>query len=245
GSTHMDFLHDARWRCLRVVPGAVEHPGDLPEDGPWLPVRIPGTAAGAIREADGVAGARAASPDSDDWWFVTDVEGSGDGPWHLTFDGLATLAEVWVDGTRVATSESMFVPLTVVLDRLSSTTRIVIRCASLDAALRKRRPRGRWRSSLVSAQGLRWFRTTMLGRAPVYAGAPAPVGPWRPVRLIDSGEPVVLEREIRTRVRGSDGIVDVDLVLAGIAVPEVTVEIGGATTHVRPEYGPDGTARVH
>ncbi|MCD2111443.1 glycosyl hydrolase [Rhodococcus rhodochrous] len=209
-----------------------------------MPVRIPGTAAGAIRETDGVAAARASSPDSDDWWFVTDVEVSGDGPWHLTFDGLATLAEVWVDGTCVATSESMFAPLTVVLDRLLSTTRIAIRCASLEAALRKRRPRGRWRSSLVSAQGLRWFRTTMLGRAPVYAGAPAPVGPWRPVRLVDSGEPVVLGRGIRTRVRGSDGIVDVDLVLAGAVVSEVAVEIGGAAAHSRPEYGPDGTARV-
>lgn len=241
----MDLLHDARWRCLRVAPGAVEHPGDFPADGPWLPVRIPGTAAGAIRESEGVAAARVSSPDSDDWWFVTDVEVSGDGPWRLTFDGLATLADVWVDGTLVATSESMFVPLTVVLGYLPSTMRIAVRCASLDAALRKRRPRGRWRSSLVSAQGLRWFRTTMLGRASVYAGATAPVGPWRPVRLVDSGEPVVLERGIRTALRGSDGIVDADLVLAGTAVPEVTVEIGGATVHVRPEYGPDGTARVH
>ncbi len=84
----------------------------------------------------------------------------------------------------------------------------------------------------------------MLGRAPVYAGAPAPVGPWRPVRLVDSGEPVVLGRGIRTRVRGSDGIVDVDLVLAGAVVSEVAVEIGGAAAHARPEYGPDGTARV-
>src|SRR5690606_20628964 len=53
--THMDLLHDARWRCLRVAPGTVEHPGDLPADGPWLPVRIPGTAAGAIRESEGAA----------------------------------------------------------------------------------------------------------------------------------------------------------------------------------------------
>src|SRR5690606_23909458 len=141
-STHMDLLHDSRWRCLRVAPGSVENPGELPEDGCWLPVCIPGTAAGAIREADGVAAARASSPDSDDWWFVTDVEVSGDGPWRLTFDGLATLAEVWVDGTLVATSESMFVPLTVALDDLPSTTRLAGRCGSLHAALRQRRSRG-------------------------------------------------------------------------------------------------------
>nr|WP_244865564.1 glycoside hydrolase family 2 protein [Rhodococcus sp. B50] len=222
----------------------MEHPGDLPEDGRWLPVRIPGTAAGAILDADGAEAARASSPDSGDWWFVTDVEVSGHGPWYLTFDGLATLADVWVDGTLVATSESMFVPLTVVLDRLPSTARIAIRCASLDAALRKRRPRGRWRSSLVSAQGLRWFRTTMLGRAPVYGGAPAPVGPWRPVRLVGSGEPVVLERTIRTALRGSDGIVDIGLTLAGSAVSEAIVDIEGVTAHARPEYGSHGTAHV-
>lgn len=244
GPAHMDLLHDARWRCLGVDSGTVVHPDELPQDGRWLPVRIPGTAAGAIRDADGAAAARASSPDSSDWWFVTDVEVSGHGPWYLTFDGLATLADVWVDGTLVATSESMFVPFTVVLDHLSSTTRIAIRCASLDAALRERRPRGRWRSSLVSAQGLRWFRTTMLGRAPVYGGAPAPVGPWRPVRLVGSGEPVVLECAIRTALHGSEGIADIDLVLAGAAVSEAVVDIEGATAHARPDYGSDGTAHV-
>ncbi|MEU5841538.1 glycoside hydrolase family 2 protein [Rhodococcus sp. NPDC047139] len=240
----MDLLGEARWRCLRVEPGSVNHPGELSDEGPWLPVRIPGTVAGAIRDADGAAAARASSPDADDWWFVTDVAVSGHGPWRLSFDGLATLADVWVDGIHVASSESMFVPLTVVLDRLPPTVRIAVRCASLDAALRRRRPRGRWRSSLVPAQGLRWFRTTMLGRAPVFGGAPAPVGPWRPVRLVDANSPVLLERSVRSSLRGSDGVVEVDLVLSGATVAEAVLDIGGVTTRVQPGYGADGTARI-
>ncbi|WP_241383836.1 glycosyl hydrolase 2 galactose-binding domain-containing protein [Rhodococcus sp. CH91] len=240
----MNLLDDARWRCVRVDPASVDHPDGLPGDEHWLPVRIPGTAAGAIRDAEGAAAARASSPDGGDWWFVTDVDVSGCGPWRLTFDGLATLAHVWVNGVHVASSESMFVPSTVVLDSLPPTARIAIRCASLDSALRQRRPRGRWRSSLISAQGLRWFRTTVLGRAPVFGAVPAPVGPWRPVRLVDSGEPVVLERSIRMSMQGSEGIATVEVVLAGLQVSEAVLEIDGATTRARPEYEPDGTARL-
>ncbi|NME80651.1 glycoside hydrolase family 2 protein [Rhodococcus sp. 105337] len=221
----MDLLAQAQWVCTAVEPGSVGHPDELDALDQWLPVSVPGTAAGAIRDANGVDAARQAQTDASDWWFVTDVPARGRGPWRLSFDGLATEAEIWVGSQRVAVSESMFVPLVVVLDELPGSARIALRFPSLDAALKTRRPRGRWRSSLISAQGLRWFRTTLIGRAPVFGGVPAPVGPWRPVRLLDGTDPVTISRRVHTHLDGSDGVVEIEVVLAGPAVTSALVTV--------------------
>lgn len=241
----MDLLADAQWRCLATDPGAVLRPADLGAiEGRWLPAPVPGTAAAAIRDADGIAAARNAPVDASDWWFVTDIDPPGAGPWRLTFDGLATFAEIWVGSERVASSESMFVPLEVVLDELPSAVRISLRFPSLDAALKKRRPRGRWRSSLIRAQGLRWVRTTLLGRAPVFSGVPAPVGPWRPVRLLDASDHTVVDRCVRTDVDGDAGVVDVEVGIVGPVVAAATVRVGEAATPADIVPGPDGVMRI-
>lgn len=236
----MDLLADARWHCLSVEAGSVTDPALLPTDG-WLPATVPGTAASAVRDSKGTAAARDCDPDAFDWWFVTEVDATGRGPWRLRFDGVATFARVWVDGREVASSESMFRPFEVVLEQMSSTVRVAVLCASVTAALWTRRPRGRWRSSMVTAQGLRWIRTSMLGRAPVFAGAPAPVGPWRPVRLLDSGEPTVVERTIRTR---PDGHVGIDLLVHGAYGSEVSVSVGDTTVAGTVIDEPGGLGRV-
>ena len=51
----------------------------------------------------------------------------------------------------------------------------------------QRRPRPRWKTNGVISQNLRWIRTTLLGRQPGWTVIPAPVGPWRPVRLRPGG----------------------------------------------------------
>ncbi|PWQ83193.1 hypothetical protein DKY64_23365, partial [Stenotrophomonas maltophilia] len=76
---------------------------------------------------------------------------------------------------------------------------------SLSAILRSRRPRGRWRSSMVREQGLRWIRTTMLGMAPVFSGVPVPVGPWRGIRLLDKGIAAVVSAVKHASVDGTTG----------------------------------------
>ncbi len=150
-----------------------------------------------------------------DWWFVAEFSRGGPGPWRLEFDGLASHADVWVDGDRVLSSESMFVPAVVKLGDLPGTGTLAIRFGSLDAVLRRRRPRGRWRSTLVHTQGLRWIRTSLLGRAPLFAGVPAPVGPWRAVRLLDSSEPVLSDRRVVAAVQDGTGVLDLELRVHG------------------------------
>jgi beta-mannosidase len=132
-----------------------------------------------------------------DWWLVADVDHAS--PVRITFDGLTFPATVFVDGDAVAVVESMFLPVVATVP--AGRHRVAIRFGSLTRWLATRRPRGRWRSSLVSAQGLRWARTTLLGRAPVYGGAPAPVGVWRGVRVASGA--VIDDVEIRADVVSS------------------------------------------
>ncbi|NDV03492.1 glycosyl hydrolase [Rhodococcus sp. IEGM 248] len=226
----MDLLTGARWRCVATEPGSVTDPSGLAcVPGPWYHAQVPGTAAGAIRAIDGAAAARAAKTDAVDWWFVTDVSGDGPGPWRLEFDGLASHAEVWTGEDLVLSSASMFVPAAVELASRPGTVTLAIRFPSLDAALRRRRPRGRWRSSLVSAQGLRWIRTSLLGRAPVFGGVPAPVGPWRAARLHDGAAPVLSDRHVVTTVEDGAGVLDLAVRVHRSAGPAPVVRLGDLT----------------
>ena len=131
----------------------------------------------------------------EDWWFRTSFDAEPATPGEevvLCLDGIATVAEVYLNGERVLESDSMFAAHALPLgERLSTasgggTTRneLAIRCRALAPLLAEsRRPRARWRTRLVPERNLRFFRTMLLGRAPGFAPGPAAVGPWRAVRL--------------------------------------------------------------
>ena len=106
----------------------------------------------------------------------------------LEFGGLTFPATVFVDGVEVAECVSMFVPVRVRLE--PGAHEVAVRFGSLSAWLTTGRPRGRWRSNLAGPPGLRWARTTLLGRAPVYGDVPVPVGFWRPVTVAGGRTPL-------------------------------------------------------
>ncbi|TDK87456.1 hypothetical protein [Mycolicibacterium mucogenicum] len=176
----------ARWQVLRQDPGVVAGPDGL--TGDWAAAQtldIPATVATVY---DG-------NPDDYDWWFRAILTAAQ--PTSIEFEGLTFPATVFVDGTPVADCESMFLPLRIECD--AGDHEVVIRFASLNHWLKTRRPRGRWRSTLVASPGLRWARTTLLGRAPVYGNLPAPVGIWRPVTAV----PAQARTDLVARVEGT------------------------------------------
>jgi beta-mannosidase len=209
-------------------------PGDLDGyGGPWWPAVVPGTAAGALRAAGAAAnnGLLVPRPDDADWWFQCRFDGSGDGPWVLELDGLATIADVWLNGIAICHSENMFVGRVVNLDDVRAENELVVRCAALTPALALRRPRPRWKSMMAEHQSLRWFRTTLLGRQPGFAVTPAPVGPWRQIRLRPAESVRVTDRHVVVTCDGDDGLVELSVTLSwrGLAPRSAILAVGDST----------------
>ena len=115
-------------------------------------------------------------------------------------------------------------PMRVAVPDLSTDNELCLRFAALTPVLEQRRPRPRWKSTGVSSQNLRWIRTTLLGRQAGWAVVPAPVGPWRPVRLRPGaprrggGEPGAGLRAHRVRTTRRPAWSRVDLEVTGSAL---------------------------
>ena len=203
----------------------------------WVAAKVPGTAAGALRDAGRWELGEPEDFDGEDWWFRTAFEAGPAGPGEevvLGFDGIATVAEVYLNGERVLASDSMFRAGTVEVGgrlRAGEANRLAIRCRALGPLLAEsRRPRARWRTKLVPERNLRFFRTMLLGRAPGFAPGPAVVGPWRGVWLERRRLVAVEELALRPRLEGADGVLAVRArvqVLDGARLESVTVEVDG------------------
>jgi beta-mannosidase len=203
------------------------------DDSSWVPAIVPGTAAGALRSLGQWKWGEddADLLDGGEWWFRCRFElpsSSVDGPWRLEFEGLATIADAWLNGEHLLHTENMWVAHRVDVDRLVRHNVLLIRFAALTPLLATRRPRPRWRSLLLRSQNQRWFRTTLLGRVQGWAPSGAPVGPWRPIQLRHTGdEPLVVERHVQTTCDGADGRVGIRLEIEGVDVgTEITLRVG-------------------
>jgi beta-mannosidase len=202
----------------------------------WMPARVPGTAAGALADAGRWRAGEPHDFDAQDWWFRTSFQEEPAAPGEevvLRLDGIATVAEVYLDGELVLDSDSMFATHELALDELLAGARagevrpskarpsearpseapaheLAIRCRALAPLLgESRRPRARWRTRLVPERNLRFFRTMLIGRAPGFAPGPAAVGPWRPVRVERRRRLVVEQLELRPRMDGGRGVLSI------------------------------------
>src|SRR5258708_16973088 len=99
----------AGWHLLSTAAGSIRHPDSLPAAG-WVSAVVPGTVAGTCR-ANASLDSSLLEPDQLDWWyrcqFMAEVPAASKAV--LRLDGLATVAEVWLNGARILQSESMFI----------------------------------------------------------------------------------------------------------------------------------------
>jgi beta-mannosidase len=140
---------------------------------------------------------------------------TGHGPRSLRFHGLATIAEVRLDGERILTSDSMFlaheVPVT-----LNGEAELSIRFHALHPVLAAKRGRARWRPKLAEPATLRFVRTTLLGHMPGWCPPVHAVGPYRPVELVEETGPIrVLGADLRSVYDGRDGRLSLRLTVDG------------------------------
>jgi beta-mannosidase len=211
----------AGWQLCSTPAGTCDRPDALGRaDLNWLPACAPSTVAQCLL----AAGAWSRDPgqpriDAVDWWYRTAFPRPvpPGGRWILGFDGLASHAEVWLNGTPLLTSDNMFLAHECPLDRLlADHNELVIRFRSLDEILKEKRPRPRWRVPMLAAQQLRWHRTTLLGRTPGWSPPAPPVGPWRPVWLEARMHVALKDLLLRTGVEENYGWVEVRCAAQGI-----------------------------
>ena len=181
-SRRIDLHHSQElaegWGLLQSPVDAWAEPADLPEQG-WRTVSLPGTVAHWL----GSDTWQRQGLDAFDWWLRRELPAStaADGEPRLRFEGLATWVDIWVDGRHVMSACNMH--RCFVLPLPAGARSLVLRFSALSPRLRQRRPRPRWKTALVPSQNLRWWRTTLLGRASSWLPQVDAVGAWRPVYL--------------------------------------------------------------
>ena len=137
---------------------------------------------------------------------------------RLLFEGLATLSEVWLNGVRILEASNMFLAHGAdVTDCLRANNELLIRFASMQDALKARRPRPRWRTRLVEQQQLRWMRSSLLGRIPGWTPATPAIGPWRPVRLQTHRTLVCEHAHVQAALEDTTGVVRIALRLRALS----------------------------
>lgn len=221
------------WFCCAQRAGEVTRPQDLQAAAcDWLAAAVPGTVASALQAKGRWDWAQPVDIDASDWWFRTTFQAPDRDlgtPCDLCFDGLATLAEVWLNGELLLTTDNMFRAYRVdVSSRLRAENELAIRFRSLTEELKSKRSRPRWKTNLVNHQQLRWHRTSLQGRIPGWSPQAPAIGPWGAIRLESS--PVILnEIHLLPTVEGTTGVVTVRARLVSGSMPErVCLQIGSA-----------------
>ncbi|MBV5263034.1 glycosyl hydrolase 2 galactose-binding domain-containing protein [Pinisolibacter aquiterrae] len=228
---------DAGWSLTSTPARAHAGPADLPPDAERLVAAVPGTVAATLA-AHGrwSLDAPAALHDRDHWYRRRlDVAGRR----ILRFEGLATIAQVFLDGREILASTSMFLAHEVEVD-LVGGEELAIVFRSLAAHLDGVKPkRARWRSTLVPDQRLRAVRTTLLGHMPGWCPPVDVVGPFRPVLLIDPAEARLRDVHLRADYDGIDGRLEARIDPApGVSLDGAVVRCAGCEAPL--VAGPDG-----
>jgi beta-mannosidase len=199
------------WQLAAAPPAARDAaPTAAPDALDWSRATVPGTAASSLRDSGGWSlDSAQRNFDATDWWYrcrFTAAPAAAGERVILGFDGLATLAQVWLNGAPLLLSDNMFIEHRCDVGALlAGQNELLVRFASLDVHLQAKRPRPRWRTPMVRQQQQSWARTTLLGRTPGWSPPAAAVGPWRPVwlerrRLLDIGN-----LRLQTRVADRSG----------------------------------------
>ncbi|WP_426572110.1 glycoside hydrolase family 2 protein [Aquihabitans sp. McL0605] len=235
------------WECASIAPGAIADAAALAHRSlDWLAAPVPGTAAAAVRDAGTWTLGDSRGFDDEDWWFRCRFAGPERGAgetWDLAFDGLATLADVWLNGRHLLRSENMFRShLIPVGPLLEDDNELFIRFEALTPHLAPRRPRPAWKAAMVTSQSLRWIRTSFIGRTATWTPRVAPVGPWRPVELRRTPALPVADRTIRIDHDGTDGLIEATLVVAAgsATVRAATLTVDGHRAPMEVQLTVDG-----
>jgi beta-mannosidase len=210
------------WWLAVTPPGACAGPGDLDGVTDWIPATVPGTVAAALRAAGRWAETTPEPIHDRDVWYRTRL--AGPGRFRLRFEGLATIAEIWLDGVPVLVTRSMFEEHAVSVE-LGAQSDLALCFRSLRAELDRPSKRGRWRPRMITPGSLRHVRTSALGFMPGWCPEIDLVGPYGPVTL-EPVRPGPAAVDLRATFDDGTGRLAARLRMDGAAAA-VTVRCGG------------------
>jgi hypothetical protein len=158
-------------RALRREPLAVNS-----DNGACtVALALSGATAEARRDAGLPLAAAPLDLDAHDSWFRTHFRDDGlDPSGTLVLHGIATVADVWLNGLWLGRTNNMFMQWeTNVSALLLEQNELVICARAMALLLKPRRPPARWRARLLASQEWRGHRPTQLGRMNGF-GPPTP-----------------------------------------------------------------------
>ena len=191
------------WILASAPAGSCLHPSELPWRAlTWFPATVPGTVAQSLQlPLEGDERLEAA-----DWWYRCEFSvAEAGGKQFLRFAGLATFAEVWLNGKSVLRAKNMFREYSCdVSGVLQHANELMIVFRAMVPELAVKRPRPRWKTGLLDQQNLRFVRTSLLGRMPGWTPKLPAVGPWRGVSLVR--EPEIGVRGLQVKTAWAEGV---------------------------------------
>ncbi|NPD65154.1 glycoside hydrolase family 2 protein [Lichenicola cladoniae] len=200
----------ADWWIAITPEGEAGSPKDLPVGANRQKAPVPGTALDALWEPHLREAGAPPSLHEHDVWYGTVIQAlAGD---RIRFLGLAGLAEIWLDDECVIRTTSMFIAYTVQVPRSGKIT-LSIRFRSLKKALAATAGRPRWRTQLVTSNGLRLQRQTLLGHMPGWCPSYDAVGPYRAIEHF-SGPGAIESCRLSATLRGGTGVVNLRIEFA-------------------------------
>lgn len=203
------------WSMTVAASGEWQMPAEIPADTEWHAARVPGTAAQALSDAGLYDTDNPAPLHDKDIWYRARISSRATGRHILVFEGLATIAEGWLDGEPILISDSMFEAREVEVD-LTGDAELALCFRALEPHLSRKGPRAKWRTQLAKSQGLRLIRTTLLGHMPGWCPEIHAVGPWRPISLISAQDTFAEITKIHSGLlEDGTGKLEVSLTLPG------------------------------
>lgn len=184
------------WNLVLTEAGTCLSPSDVPLTSGFLPAPVPGTVAEALERTGRFDRTKPHPLHDRDAWYICRLVDAEAGEAVLRLEGLATLCEVFLNGRQILVSESMFEAHDVAVTLLGGDE-LALCFRALEPRLSEPGPRARWRPQMMTPQGLRTVRTTLLGHMPGWCPEVQAVGPWRPISLLRPGAPVVRDLSLR------------------------------------------------
>ncbi|MBB4276662.1 beta-galactosidase/beta-glucuronidase [Rhizobium mongolense] len=220
-----DTLQSDGWTLVLTDAGACASPSDLSPSAGLIPAPVPGTVAEALEKA-GLFDREHPHPLNDrDGWYLCRLVDVNAGDAVLRLEGLATLCEVFLNSQKILVSESMFETHDLAV-HLHGGDELALCFRALEPGLGEPGPRARWRPQMITPQGLRLVRTTLLGHMPGWCPEIQAVGPRRPVSLLRPHKPIIRDLSLRSDLlEDGEGRLYASLSIEGY-VSEVTLRCG-------------------